>query len=1181
MNKKLVLSVLSTAVVASMAASAMAKPDAGFYVGGQVDKYYNIDAFFNHFDEALDEIVDNLDSTTYVDADGNAASFQDILTANGDLSKVMEPARLDHFEKNPYAIVDGTGSYNPEEDEDLLPPVDGGELKVESVTAITKTELKVTFNHAIDAAAAENFKIPGLNVESASLDETKKVVTLKVSGAEAHKTYELTATGLKVNGTTIADIKKTFEMPDATELFKLSVKAADPVLKADGASKTLVTFEVKDAAGNPITAGDIEVAFSTTYGSFAEKRVTVQNGVATILLTSEFLTSDVNANIIAQIVEAADKDLIGLKAETTVVFSPNPDDVVIGEKPVIASAGASQADRVVVYFNKDIDLKYFIDEKGKLKDTIKFEVYGNVPNDGDLSKATKAEVAGVLPVAGNSKGLILVLDKDANLHDNSNVFVKLTDSTNGVSQESKAPLFKLTDARQPAMLSVQVQDLRTLKVTFSEALNKASVTTYGNWTIDGVKLTDTDYEISVGDFIPNTQGGEDTRHVVTIKKKKGYFEAGTHSLQAAKIGDWASKTDPNNIANTQTLDFNIPVDETVPTATVEVQSPEQWLVDFNVAVDEDAASAANKFKLQVYDEDIKDWKTITDPALKVTKVDDDKFLIETKEDWTQVHNTSTSGKNYFNFKYRLHVEKDSFTNAGNGKQNAELNLLLEGKMLTPDVVSPEIKDIVEVEPGTEFKAIMSEPVKLIDSNEDETLAENQSALPEPKAEFIAADNSETIPATVVGYADAYDQEITIKPAKTLKSGEWTLVLRSISDDIGNTAASLTKTFTVAGEPDQAEEFKVVWAFADVDADLVVEDEDTNDADKENDYIFLTFSAPFSKTGDFKNVLKTANYTLDGKDLPVGSQVEAKIEGRDNVANAITIILPQGTLNGKNAPHVLNISPYLESAKGTKISGALQLKLAYNTDSLDLTAPVVTGVENGETYTVAVTPDSADTDIDKVELTKDGTAVAGYALGTEIKDNGAYVLTVTDKAGNKTVVNFTVNIAAPDTTAPVVTGVTDGDVTNQDVTPDSADTDIDTVELLKDGNPVAGYTLGTAVTAEGVYKLTVTDKAGNSTVVNFTIDKTAPTAAVAASGTNDATTLDLELSGEPVDAIFVSATTTETATVTFNSATSAQITVANAGAQDGETVVFKVVDEAGNEQQYTATFDGLAGTWSLS
>jgi hypothetical protein len=161
-NKKLVLSVLSTAVVASMAASAMAKPDAGFYVGGQVDKYYNIDAFFNHFDEALDEIVDNLDSTTYVDADGNAASFQDILTANGDLSKVMKPASLDHFEKNPYAIVDGEGTWNPENDPDLL-PVDSGELKVESVSAITKYGVELKFEALAEAKTGVTVEVKDNN----------------------------------------------------------------------------------------------------------------------------------------------------------------------------------------------------------------------------------------------------------------------------------------------------------------------------------------------------------------------------------------------------------------------------------------------------------------------------------------------------------------------------------------------------------------------------------------------------------------------------------------------------------------------------------------------------------------------------------------------------------------------------------------------------------------------------------------------------------------------------------------------------------------------------------------------------------------------------------------------------------------------------------------------------------
>jgi len=43
-KKQLTLSVLSTALVASMAASAFAAPKAGVYIGGNVDKYYSFSA---------------------------------------------------------------------------------------------------------------------------------------------------------------------------------------------------------------------------------------------------------------------------------------------------------------------------------------------------------------------------------------------------------------------------------------------------------------------------------------------------------------------------------------------------------------------------------------------------------------------------------------------------------------------------------------------------------------------------------------------------------------------------------------------------------------------------------------------------------------------------------------------------------------------------------------------------------------------------------------------------------------------------------------------------------------------------------------------------------------------------------------------------------------------------------
>jgi hypothetical protein len=255
-NKKLVLSVLSTAVVASMAASAMAKPEAGFYVGGQVDKYYNIDAFFNHFDEALDEIVDNLDSTTYVDADGKAASFQAILTANGDLSKVMEQARLDHFEKNPYAIVDGEGTWDPNKDTDLLPVV--GDLKVESVSAINAKDIVVDFDDELDevtAGSASNYEIK-VNNGTALVADTD--YTVSVDEDDASKVTIVLNTPLKTGDFVSVKVKKDVLnkdlgglTEDVTKTFTYTDTTAPAVesVEVDGADLVINFSEYVSAIG--------------------------------------------------------------------------------------------------------------------------------------------------------------------------------------------------------------------------------------------------------------------------------------------------------------------------------------------------------------------------------------------------------------------------------------------------------------------------------------------------------------------------------------------------------------------------------------------------------------------------------------------------------------------------------------------------------------------------------------------------------------------------------------------------------------------------------------------------------------------------------------------------------------------------------------------------------------------
>jgi hypothetical protein len=1065
--------------------------------------------------------------------------------------------------------------------------------------AINKTTVKITFNKAVDSVTKENFSIAGATVNAATLSDDKKSVTLTVSGLNYDTEYTVVASDILVDGKPVDLAGQKFKTPAITDLYDLELTTDAPgdAILANGADNLVITAKLKDKVTGQVdtNADNVVIAFSTTYGSLANTRVTVQDGVASVTLTSEFSQKDLVAKVDAQIIEASGdyKDLIGTVVGTkNVYFKVKLDDITPDQKPVLVSAESNQADRLTLNFNKDVTVDDFV-EKDEVTGKYKVDPVTGIAvlkagtsvtvKQGNVTK----QVRGFKPVPGNSKALELILEKSARLDDNQQVSVELVQASN-IGPQTTSASFILTDARKPEATSAVAQGLKQVVVKFSEPVAESEV------SIDGGLVGVASKQF--GEFDQATL--TDSRDTLTITTTN-YLAAGVHSVQLSSIYDFAGYSDNKNISTTQTLDFSVAGDDSVPTATVSVESPEQFRITFNKVVEGfDAASKVTLQKLVKGTNGAADeWKAVdqltwaTQPTLKLTEVSGSEYVLELEQDWTQVYDTSATNKNYYNDQYRLVIAKDTVTNPANGKKNAEIILPLNfdgSKLNAADTTSPVISGFEQIATDR-FNVIMSEPVKLPSKdNAGDTPSQIQgTTVPTPIVEFLGKDkdgNTVTIKGEVVDYTDEdrADKNFEVKPATGQPSLQdivdqggdrnWTLVVRSISDDVGNTAASLTYNFVVEPKQQAGEVFKVHDANYDgVKAYL-------NGA--ANDTIVLDFTADVQYTGTVKNAVNVSNYLLDGESLPKGTKItvsDSDVPAAGGV-DIVTITLPDGTLSA-TASHVITLNKSLESAKGTKLSG--DYEISFKPIDNDVVAPVVTGVKDGETYTAAVTPDSADTDIDTVELTKDGTAVAGYALGTEIKDNGAYVLTVTDKAGNKTVVNFTVNIAAPDTTAPVVTGVTDGDVTNQDVTPDSADTDIDTVELLKDGNPVAGYTLGTAVTAEGVYKLTVTDKAGNSTVVNFTIDKTAPTAAVAASGTNDATTLDLDLSGEPVDAIFVSATTTETATVTFNSATSAQITVANAGAQDGETVVFKVVDEAGNEQQYTATFDATAGTWSLS
>jgi hypothetical protein len=136
-------------------------------------------------------------------------------------------------------------------------------------------------------------------------------------------------------------------------------------------------------------------------------------------------------------------------------------------------------------------------------------------------------------------------------------------------------------------------------------------------------------------------------------------------------------------------------------------------------------------------------------------------------------------------------------------------------------------------------------------------------------------------------------------------------------------------------------------------------------------------------------------------------------------------------------------------------------------TIDKTKPLVEGVISGFDYNT-----------EKKVTFNEGIGKLNdkdFKSGDTVSEDGSYQLIVTDMAGNSVHVDFII-----DKTAPVVTGVKDGETYN------------DTVKILMNEGigTLNGKTFnsGDTVSEDGEYKLKVIDWAGNKTEINFKINK---------------------------------------------------------------------------------------------
>lgn len=634
-----------------------------------------------------------------------------------------------------------------------------------SATAVANSnaEVSVSFNQAIDAAEAANFTVSdNVSVTKAELSADKKRVLLTIAGAEYGKNYNLTVSGIKVGGKEQAEQKLTFTTPAAQNKYPMTLEAKDTVLKSDGQDQTLITFTISDENGKLITDKGVEVAFTASLGKFAEQRVSIQDGKATVMYTSEALKETQSAKITATVVEVqagSNQELMGLSTTTTVTLTPNPGDTSIGA--MITSATAPTADRIIAYFDREVKASDFKTASGKIdRSKFTYEIISGLDNDfvevnntytdddGKVwgYKSLEHEIVGILDVDTSEKNALQLL-VNTPMRDNSNVRVKFRNknNTNDSTVAENTVYFKLTDARQPAVLSTTPNGLRELKIEFSEAVlpgfygNKPfAADNPANYTIDGLSLTDywdvedkqdepeaekpdsvngnikkdseKDAEVTNNTTVNNKDGsikvgsykdGEDTRHVVTIKVgREKYLKPGMHSISISNVGDWAAWTDSErNIVNTETFDFEVASDDLVPTFEVTPQSPEQYLVTFNTDVDpvyrtsdtiKTPNSSVNPSLLRLQQNIGGSWVDISDSdadtgknPIRVSKVKNSEtlYIVEVLKDWTEVYNTIGTRSNYFNAQLRLHMDAGTIVNLKNDKRNAEINIPLEGDIM--------------------------------------------------------------------------------------------------------------------------------------------------------------------------------------------------------------------------------------------------------------------------------------------------------------------------------------------------------------------------------------------------------------------------------------------------------------------------------------------------------------------
>ncbi len=409
-----------------------------------------------------------------------------------------------------------------------------------------------------------------------------------------------------------------------------------------------------------------------------------------------------------------------------------------------------------------------------------------------------------------------------------------------------------------------------------------------------------------------------------------------------------------------------------------------------------------------------DWQRGLGQDFKLTRIEDTpeglpRLKMEVTKDWTRLKDYSWDDKLYYNYTLGVGLAWHSVTNLANGIQNegdipannvhranaAGVTKALSGVVTSYDGTSPDIKEfnMVNDTHNSVYDIVFTEPVqgrndcfnqyghtitpswdKVLGTVNGEGVDKDQNtleSLADISVRIYSKDTKKIWNAEVQGYSSLTDEMIRIKTT-TLPTGNYTLYVTGVSDDVGNTSKTISYDFTV-GDDSVGETFRVLSVLADAKAATpnASQLDKVNGKDGQRDALYVEFTsypamAPLSQT-----VLNPSNWTVNGVTLPVGTDIDKGIrvnttKGEKVLPNGVTIYLEDGTLTGIDSTSV-KLSASLTNNNGVALSGMT----TFNTQAIFAGSRFATGAdldwndEFGGDLTLNTDGNSIERDIEKL------------------------------------------------------------------------------------------------------------------------------------------------------------------------------------------------------------------------